>query len=183
MQIKTIMKELSVQTSSFIEDTLKELQASKASQHIVHREPQTWMLVARHCMEGTTRVTDFRKEHGILQKLYYAIRNDLIHKDDFDSLRMQWGREFGALVEAQRDLQWQMIESVSQRIHDKELFPEIKDLAPASRATQGSFDTFQKATGGNVQKIVVEHKTTLSEAEDYARKMIEEMQEAEIVEE
>ena len=174
-------EELSVQTSSFIEDTLKELQASKASQHIVHREPQTWMLVARHCMEGTSRVSEFRKQNNILPKLYYAIRNDLAHKGDFDSLRAQWGHEFGAIVEATRDLQWAITTKLSDSIEDGSYVPEGKDLAQVSRATSAAFDTFQKATGGNVQKIVVEHKTTLSEAEDYARKMIEEMQEAEIV--
>lgn len=164
-------EELATKTSSFIAEALTEMQSSKAPQHLCNREPQTWMLIARHCVEGDSRVTDFRKQHNILAKLYYSVRNDLMHKGDFESLRMAWGHEFGSLVEATRELQWQITEQLSNDIASGEYKPEGKDLAQVARAGGMAFDTFQKATGGNIQKHVVEHVVTQEEYEDKAAEL------------
>jgi hypothetical protein len=164
-------EELALKTSQFIEGALKEMQEAKSPQHLANREPQTWMLIARHCLEGNTRVTEFRNQHGIRQKLYYSVRNDLMHRGDFESLRTQWGHEFGSLVEATRELQWQINEKLSDSIASGEYVPEGKDLAQVARAGTMAFDTFQKATGGNIQRVEVSHVVTQEEYEDKAAEL------------
>ena len=66
------------------------------------------------------------------------------------------------------------MESGDIEIDGNELFKQGKSL-------QAFNDIHSKLTGNNIQRHVVEHRTTLDEAEEYARKMLEDLPEAEIV--
>ena len=171
-------EELAVKTGNFIEERLHELQSTKGVNHMAIREPARWMLIAKHVMSGRDKIMAFRKENDVTRKMYHSIQNDLKALGDFEALRTAWGHEQGAMIDAKAELEWTMIEKYGQQVESGETLVEAKDITQITRSRQADFDTFQKATGGNAQKIIVEHKTTLDEAAAFA---LEAIKEAEVV--
>lgn len=156
-------KELTLKTRDFLDDRLKVLQAEKAPQHMANREAQRWLLIAKQVMNGKGKVTTFLREHDVTRKMYYSIVNDLKGLGDFEKLRAEWGHEQGAMIDAKQALEWDMIERYAKQVDSGETIIEAKDITQITRSRQADFDTFQKATGGNAQKIIVEHKSTPQE--------------------
>ncbi len=172
-------EELQLKTKDFLGERLKVLQAEKAPQHMANLEPQRWLLIAKQCMSGKGKVTTFLREHNVTRKMYYSISNDLRGLGDFEKLRAEWGHEQGAMIDAKQALEWEMIERYGKQVESGETIVEAKDITQITRSRQADFDTFQKATGGNAQKIIVEHKTTIDEALAFAAEAAKQVTEIE----
>jgi hypothetical protein len=70
----------------------------------------------------------------------------------------------------------------SSRVENGEIEIDGNELFKQGKSLQAFNDIHSKLTGNNIQKVVVEHRTTLDEAEAYARQMLDNIQEADIVE-
>jgi len=162
---------IAVKTDNFIESRLKALQNEKGPSHLAIREPARWMLVAKHVMNGKGSIADFRREHDVTRKMYHSIQNDLKALGDFELLRTEWGREVGSLIDAKVEIEWQMIEKYGKQLDEDDFKIEAKDITAMTRSKQADFDVFQKATGGNVQKIEVNHVVSQEEYEDKAKEI------------
>ena len=160
-----------VKTADFIESRLKDLQAEKGPAHLAIREPARWMLVAKHVMNSKGSIADFRNEHNVTRKMYHSIQNDLKALGDFELLRTEWGREIGSMIDAKAEMEWQMLEKFGKQLDKDDFEIEAKDITAITRSRQADFDVFQKATGGNVQKIEVNHVVSQEEYEDKAKEI------------
>jgi hypothetical protein len=180
---KRIMsEELSIVTKDYITTALKNAQA--ASEHNrawCHREPKKWGLVAQHIIQMPTTVADFLRKNSITRNFYYDVKTELMADPECQSVRNAWASELASIqfqgldtFRASQDMYSTAIENGSVTIDGNELFKQAKAL-------QAFNDIHGKLTGTNVQKIVVEHRTTLDEAEAYAREMLSGMQEVEII--
>ena len=158
-------------TADFIECRLKELQSNKGPAHLAIREPARWMLVAKHVMNGKGSVVSFRKEHDVTRKMYHSIQNDLKALGDFEALRTEWGREIGSMIDAKSEMEWQMLEKFGKQLDSDDFLIEAKDITAITRSRQADFDIFQKATGGNVQKIEVNHVVSQEEYDDKKKEL------------
>jgi hypothetical protein len=174
-------EELSIETNNFISKKLVEMQNSMTPNAWCHREPKKWLLVAQQIIQQPTEHSEFMRKHNITRNFFYDVRTELFSDPECKSIRNNWANEISSVMfqgldtfRASQDMYSTAIENGSVTIDGNELFKQAKAL-------QAFNDIHGKLTGTNVQKIVVEHRTTLDEAEEYARKMLAEIQEVEIV--
>ena len=178
--------ELATTTADFIAKRLAEVQATTGHQKaICIINPKQWCLVARHVLEDGMDISKFNKKHGVKHWTYFKIRKELAGDKDYDEFRNRLSVNAAVSMELGNEVEDRMSEKLLTRIDDFDRidFKEASQaIAQVSRANSMRLDRFQKLTGAATQRVVVTHKTTLGEAEEFARKALEDIQEVEIVE-
>jgi hypothetical protein len=170
--------ELATTTADFIAKRLAEVQATTGhNKAICLINPKQWCLVARHVLEDGMNIAGFNKKHGVKHWTYFKIRKELAADEDYDAFRNRLSVNSAISMELGNEVEDRMSEKLLDRIDD---FDDIdfkeasQAIAQVSRANSMRLDRFQKLTGAATQRVVVEHKTTLAEAEEFALNAIKE---------
>jgi hypothetical protein len=182
--------EISTVTQDFISKRWAEVKEKRGKGSIACRNPKKWMLVARHAFEGSEMsVIDFSKAHDVSHWTYYAIKNDMQGAADYEEQRSIWALEAQADVDmlgaAVRQGTGIMLDKMADKkaVADTSLKETAQMVQQLERTRTMVVSNYQKLTGAATQHVIVEHKTTLGEAEEFARKALEGITEAVIVEE
>jgi hypothetical protein len=174
--------ELKVDTKNYIAKKLVDAQeAHKHGQAWCNRDPKKWALVANHIIQKPDEVSTFMRKNKITRNFYYDVQTELMADPESSEIRNAWASEISSVMFQGLDTYRQSQDQYSSRVENGEIEIDGNELFKQGKSLQAFNDIHSKLTGNNVQRVVVEHKTTLDEAEEYARKMLEGIQEAEIV--
>ena len=174
-------EELSLETNDFVAKALKNAQDTHGLQGWCHRNPKHWALTAQHIIQAPSEASQFMRKNGITRKFYYNVKQELLADPECQAIRNAWAAEISAIQFQGIDTFRESQEKYSEAVENGDVAIDGNELFKQAKALQGFNDIHAKLTGNNTQKIVVEHKTTLDEAEEYARKMLSGIPEAEIV--
>jgi hypothetical protein len=178
----TMSKELALETQNYVAKALKVAQENANHNRAwCHREPEHWCKVAQHILQKPTSAYSFIKSGECTKNVYYDIQTELFADPESQLIRNAWASEIAAIQFQGIDTFRESQARYSDAVHSGEVAIDGNELFKQAKALQVFNDIHGKLTGNNTQKIVVEHKTTLDEAEEYARKMLSDIQEAEIV--
>ena len=171
--------ELATTTAAFIAKRLAEVQAEKSPKAIAHIDPKKWALVAKHVLEDGMDIEKFNKKHGVKHWTYFEIRKQLRGDKDYDEFRNHVAVKSAVAMEMGEELENVATAKLLSRIDDLDEidFKEASQaLSQISRSNSMKLDRFQKLTGAATQRVVVEHKTTLDEAAEFARNAIKDVE-------
>ena len=175
-------EELQIETNNFVARKLKDAQA--ATDHgraWCKRQPKKWALVAQHIIQKPDEVSTFMRKNKITRSFYYDVQTELMADPESSEIRNAWASEISSVMFQGLDTYRQAQDQYSSRVENGEIQMDGNELFKQGKSLQAFSDIHSKLTGNNVQRVVVEHKTTLDEAEEYARKMLEGIQEVEVV--
>ena len=176
--------ELSTTTEEYINKRLSVVQSAMKPQAICNRSPAQWCLIAKHVLEDGMEIEKFNAKHGVKHWTYFEVRKQVRGDENFEEFRNAVAVKSAIAYEMGEELENVVTAKMLTRIDDIDQvdFREAAQaLAQIGRNNSAKLDRFQKLSGAATSKIIVEHKTTLGEAEEFARKMMEDIQEAEIV--
>ena len=175
-------EELAVETKNFITKKLRDAQeATGHGRAWCKREPQKWALVAQHIIQKPNEVNTFLRKNNIKRNFYYDVQTELLADPESSEIRNAWASEISSVLFQGLDTYRKSQNSYSDRVESGDIEIDGNELFKQGKSLQAFNDIHSKLTGNNIQRHVVEHKTTLDEAEEYARKMLEDLPEAEIV--
>ena len=175
-------EELTVETNKFIAKKLKDAQeASNHGRSWCKRNPKHWALVAQHIIQKPSEVNTFLRKNNIKRNFYYDVQTELLADPESSEIRNAWASEISSVLFQGLDTYRKSQNSYSDRVESGDIEIDGNELFKQGKSLQAFNDIHSKLTGNNIQRHVVEHKTTLDEAEEYARKMLEDLPEAEIV--
>jgi hypothetical protein len=174
-------EELSIETNNFISKKLVEMQNSMTPNAWCHREPKKWLLVAQQIIQQPTEHSEFMRKHKITRNFFYDVRTELFSDPECKSIRNNWANEISSVMFQGLDTYRKSQDSYSDRIERGDIEIDGNELFKQGKSLQAFSDIHAKLTGNNVQTIIVKKPTTLDEAAEYARKMIDDIPEAEIV--
>ena len=149
---------------------------------IAKRSAKKWMITARYIIEDGLLPTEFMRGSGVTRNNYYDIKRFLETADDYEMIRSQSALDAATDYEIGVELERKYTEKMFEAMDNNELEIDAKGYAQINRGQSMKAERFQKFSGAATQRVVVEHKTTLGEAEEFARKALEGIIEAEIVE-
>ena len=149
---------------------------------IAKRSAKKWMITARYIIEDGLLPTEFMRGSGVTRNNYYDIKRFLETADDYEAIRSQSALDAATDYEIGVELERKYTEKMFEAMDNNELEIDAKGYAQINRGQSMKAERFQKFSGAATQRVVVEHKTTLGEAEEFARKALEGIIEAEIVE-
>lgn len=175
-------KELSITTEDYLIKRHKEALETMKPQSMAKRSPKKWMTCARYILEDGLKPIEFMRKTGQTRNNYYDIKRFLETGDDYEQIRAKAALDAATDYEIGVDLERRYTEEMHRKLDAGELEIDAKGYAQIQRGQSMKADRFQKFSGAATQHVVVEHKTTLSEAEEFARSMLADVQEAEIVE-
>jgi hypothetical protein len=170
--------ELATTTEDFIVKRHAEARDTLRPNSMAKRSPKRWMLVARHIIEDGINVTAFLKSSGCTRNNYYDIRQFIQTSDDYEQIRSKAAIEAVTDYEIGADLERAYTEKMHIKMDEDELDIDAQGWAQIQRGQSMKLDRFQKLSGAATQRVVIEHKTTLDEAAEFARNAIKD---AEIV--
>jgi len=175
-------EELRLETKDFITKKLRDAQESTGQNRAwCVREPKKWALVAQHIIQKPNGVSEFMRKNNITRNFYYDVQTELMADPESSEIRNAWASEISSVMFQGLDTYRQAQDQYSKLVESGEINIDGNELFKQGKSLQAFNDIHAKLTGNNIQRVVVEHKTTLDEAEEYARKMIEGIQEVEIV--
>jgi hypothetical protein len=170
--------ELETTTEDFIVKCHADARDTLRPNSMAKRSPKRWMLVARHIIEDGINVTAFLKSSGCTRNNYYDIRQFIQTSDDYEQIRSKAAIEAVTDYEIGADLERAYTEKMHIKMDEDELDIDAQGWAQIQRGQSMKLDRFQKLSGAATQRVIVEHKTTLDEAAEFARNAIKD---AEIV--
>ena len=175
-------EELAIETKNFITKKLRDAQeATGHGRAWCKREPKKWALVAQHIIQKPNEVNTFLRKNNIKRNFYYDVQTELMADPESSEIRNAWASEISSVLFQGLDTYRKSQNSYSDRVESGDIEIDGNELFKQGKSLQAFNDIHSKLTGNNIQREVVEHKTTLDEAEEYARKMLEDLPEAEIV--
>ena len=178
----TMSEELQIETNDFVARKLKDAQdATDHGRAWCKRQPKKWALVAQHIIQKPDEVSTFMRKNKITRNFYYDVQTELMADPESSEIRNAWASEISSVMFQGLDTYRQAQDQYSNRVENGEIQMDGNELFKQGKSLQAFSDIHAKLTGNNIQRVVVEHKTTLDEAEEYARKMLEGIQEVEIV--
>jgi len=174
--------ELQLETQDYVTKALKNAQEATSHKRAwCHRKPKHWALTAQHIIQQPSEVTTFLKKNKITRNFYYDTKTELMSDPECEAIRNAWGSEVASVMFQGLDTHRQLQEKFSEEV-EKEGFVVDQDvLFKHGKQLQAFNDIHSKLTGNNIQKIVVEHKTTLDEAKAFRDAALAGITEAEIV--
>jgi hypothetical protein len=175
-------EQIATVTQDYIVKRHKECVDGLPSHCIAKRSAKKWMIAARYIIEDGLNVTAFLKQSGVTRNFYYDTKRFLETADDYEAIRSQSALDAATDYEIGVDLERKYTEKMFEAMDSGEMEIDAKGYAQIQRGQSMKNDRFNKLSGATTQHIVVEHKTTLGEAEEFARKALEGIQEVEIVE-
>ena len=179
---KTMSEELTVETKNFITKKLRDAQeATGHGRAWCKREPKKWALVAQHIIQKPDEVSTFLRKNKITKNFYYDVQTELMADPESSEIRNAWASEISSVLFQGLDTYRKSQSNYSDRVESGDIEIDGNELFKQGKSLQAFNDIHSKLTGNNIQKVVVEHRTTLDEAEEYARKMLADIQEVEIV--
>ena len=165
-------EELQLETKDYITKALKKAQeATGHNRAWCHRNPKHWALVAQHVIQQPCQVTEFRKKHGITKNFYYDTKAELMADPECQEVRNAWGSEVSSLIFEGLDTHRTIMNKFGDRVESGDIDVDENVAFKSVKALQGLTDIHGKLTGTNIQKHVVEHRTTLDEAAAFADEM------------
>ena len=181
-RITRMSEELTIETKNFITKKLRDAQeATGHGRAWCKREPKKWALVAQHIIQKPNEVSAFLRKNSITKNFYYDVQTELMADPESSEIRNAWASEISSVLFQGLDTYRKSQNSYSDRVESGDIEIDGNELFKQGKSLQAFNDIHSKLTGNNIQRVVVEHKTTLDEAEEYARKMLEGIQEVEIV--
>jgi hypothetical protein len=175
-------EELQLDTKEFISKKLRDAQEiTEHGQAWCNRDPKQWCKVAQHILQKPTSAHSFITEGKCTRNFYYDVQAELMADPESSAIRNAWASEIAAIQFQGIDIFRASQSKYADAVESGEISIDGNELFKQAKALQGFNDIHSKLTGNNIQRVVVEHKTTLDEAEAYARKMMQDVQEAEIV--
>ena len=179
---KTMSEELQLETKDFITKKLRDAQeATGHGRAWCKREPKKWALVAQHIIQKPDEASSFMRKNNITKNFYYDVQTELMADPESSEIRNAWASEISSVLFQGLDTYRKSQNQYSDRVESGDIEIDGNELFKQGKSLQAFSDIHAKLTGNNIQRVVVEHKTTLDEAEEYARKMLEGIQEVEIV--
>ena len=175
-------EELKLETKDFITKKLKDAQeATGQNRAWCVREPKKWALVAQHIIQKPNGVSEFLRNNKITRNFYYDVQTELLADPESSEIRNAWASEISSVLFQGLDTYRKAQDKYTDRVESGDIEIDGNELFKQGKSLQAFNDIHSKLTGNNIQRHVVEHKTTLDEAEEYARKMLEGLPEVEIV--
>ena len=175
-------EELAVETKNFITKKLRDAQeATGHGRAWCKREPKKWALVAQHIIQKPNEVNTFLRKNNIKRNFYYDVQTELLADPESSEIRNAWASEISSVLFQGLDTYRKAQDKYTDRVESGDIEIDGNELFKQGKSLQAFNDIHSKLTGNNIQRHVVEHRTTLDEAEEYARKMLEDLPEAEIV--
>ena len=174
--------ELAQNSDDFLLTALKA--AQDASQHPkahCHKSPKRWLLIARHVVEDGMDVSAFLKTSGVTRNNYYDIKRFVETHDDYENIRAKAALDAATDYDMGVDLERKYTEKMHNLMDKDELEIDAKGWAQMQRGQSMKAARFQQFSGAATQRVIVERKTTLNEAEEYAQSILDDIQEAEVV--
>jgi hypothetical protein len=175
-------EEIATVTQDYIVKRHKEAVDTQRPNGIAKRSAKKWMIAARYIIEDGLNVTAFLRSSGVTRNFYYDTKRFLETADDYEAIRSQSALDAATDYEIGVDLERKYTDEMFKAMESGEMEIDAKGYAQIQRGQSMKADRFQKFSGAATQHVIVEHKTTLGEAEEFARKALESIQEVEIVE-
>jgi len=174
--------ELQLETQDYVTKALKNAQEATTHKRAwCHRKPKHWALTVQHIIQQPCSIEEFRRKNNITKNFYFDTKAELLADPECQAIRNAWGSEVASLMFEGLDVQRKIMNAFGDGIESGAI-PITEDVAFKSvKALQGLNDIHGKLTGNNIQKIVVEHKTTLDEAKAFRDAALAGITEAEIV--
>lgn len=164
-------EELALKTKDYVAKALKNAQDARGHQGWCHRDPVLWCKVANHILQKPTSAYSFIKSKVCTKNVYYDIQTELFADPESQLIRNAWASEIAAIQFQGIDTFRESQDKYSDAVHNGEVTIDGNELFKQAKALQGFNDIHSKLTGNNVQKHVVEHRTTLDEAAAFAAEM------------
>lgn len=174
--------ELAIETKDYVTKALKAAQeATGHNRAWCHREPKKWALVAQHIIQQPCAIEEFRRKNSITKNFYFDVKAELMADPECQAVRNAWGSEVASLVFEGLETHRKIMNKFGDRVESGDIEVDENVAFKSVKALQGLTDIHGKLTGTNVQKIVVEHKTTLDEAKAFRDAALAGITEAEVV--
>ena len=174
-------EELTLDTNAYVAKALKAAQDTHSNQGWCHREPKKWALTAQHIIQQPSEVSVFLKKNKITRNFYYDTKTELMADPECEAIRNAWGSEVASVMFQGLDTHRKLQEKFSEEV-DKDGFVVDQDvLFKHGKQLQAFNDIHAKLTGNNIQRVVVEHRTTLDEAKAFRDAALAGIKEAEVV--
>lgn len=162
-------EELTLETTSYIANALKTAQENTGHQRAwCVREPKQWCKVANHILQKPTSAYSFIKSGECTKNFYYDVQAELLADPESQLIRNAWASEIAAIQFQGIDTFRESQSKYSDAVASGEVAIDGNELFKQAKALQGFNDIHGKLTGTNVQRHIVEHKTTLDEAAAFA---------------
>ena len=166
--------ELATDTKDYVTKALKAAQESHSPHGWCHRKPKHWALTAQHIIQQPCEVSAFLEKNGITRNFYYDTKTELMKDPECEAIRNAWGSEVASVMFQGLDTHRALQEKFSKEVEKEDFVVDQDVLFKHGKQLQAFNDIHAKLTGNNIQKIVVEHKTTLDEAAAFALEAIKE---------
>jgi hypothetical protein len=171
--------ELATTTEGYVLKALKTAQdANKHHQGWCNRDPKKWALVAQHIIQQPCSIDGFRRDHSITKNFYFDVKTELMADPECQAIRNAWGAEVASIMFEGLENHRKIQNKFGDAIDSGEITVDENVVFKSGKSLQALNDIHAKLTGNNIQRHIVEHKTTLDEAAEFARNAIKD---AEIV--
>ena len=160
-------KALAIKTNDYISTALKTAQDTHSPAAWCHRNPKHWEMAVQHIIQQPGTVSDFLLKHSIKRNFYYDTKAELMKDPECEAIRNAWGAEVASVMFQGLDTHRLLQEKFSREVEKDDFVVDQDVLFKHGKQLQAFNDIHGKLTGNNIQKIVVEHKTTLDEAKAF----------------
>ena len=175
-------EELQIETNDFVARKLKDAQdATGHGRAWCKRQPKKWALVAQHIIQKPDAVSAFMRKNKITRNFYYDVQTELMADPESSEIRNAWASEISSVMFQGLDTYRQAQDQYSNRVENGEIQMDGNELFKQGKSLQAFSDIHAKLTCNNIQRVVVEHKTTMEEAAAFRDAALAGIQEAEIV--